>query len=156
MTRKMEDSEKLAAIQLLYTAYFNKDQDTAAFAPEFFYAAGEILKGTLPETLRYSHIAREEVFTEEQPVRTCPHCNANLFEAGVFETSEGGYAETQISFRYGVMNINPTTIQNPGNLSLLCGSCNGQIDEDIELDELEGTYKEEIEAIIEAQEGCTE
>ncbi|MFU8767227.1 MAG: hypothetical protein ACNA7I_06140 [Candidatus Methanoperedens sp.] len=141
MTRKMEDSEKLAAIQLLYTAYFNTDQDTAAFAPEFFYAAGEILKGTLPETLKYSHITREEVFPEEQPVRTCPHCNTNLFEAGVIETSEGSYTETRISFRYGVMNINPTTIQNPCNLSLLCGSCSGQLDEDIELDELERWYR---------------
>ncbi|MDW7727898.1 MAG: hypothetical protein SCH70_12445, partial [Candidatus Methanoperedens sp.] len=96
---------------------------------------------------KYSHITREEVFPEEQPVRTCPHCNANLFEAGVVETSEGSYTETQISFRYGVMTINPTTIQNPGNLSLLCGSCSGQLDEDIELDELERWYRKETKGL---------
>ncbi|MDW7727967.1 MAG: hypothetical protein SCH70_12825 [Candidatus Methanoperedens sp.] len=147
MARGIEDSEKLAAIQLLYAAYFNTDQDTGTFAPEFFYTIGEILKGTPPETLRYSHIIKEEVFTEEQPVRTCPHCNANLFEAGVFETSEGGYAETQISFRYGVMNTYPTTIQTMDDLMLLCGSCNKLV-ENIGLDELERIYKEEIKAIL--------
>ncbi|MBE0430183.1 MAG: hypothetical protein IBX61_10015, partial [Thermoleophilia bacterium] len=74
-------------------------------------------------------------------------CNANLFEAGVFETSEGGYAETQISFRYGVMNTYPTTIQTMDDLMLLCGSCNKLV-ENIGLDELERIYKEEIKAIL--------
>ncbi len=60
-------SAKLTLIAAIYNGYYNTDQPTADFAEEFFFAIGNILKGTKKEDLNLKHLIIEEIIVPDNP-----------------------------------------------------------------------------------------
>ncbi len=54
-------SAKLALIAAIYKGYYNTNQATVDFAEEFFFAVGNILKGTKKEDLNLKHLVMDEI-----------------------------------------------------------------------------------------------